>query len=645
MSATSEMSIGRYFMQKHDFSDLEKERIVEELEKDGLIKKIFYENVGSSPIFSSSLKRIKIPGFRPGTKHHTEKSTIQIIQDLRGGKNHSLAWEIYQEAIAEHIEKQQEKLNILLTKVSLFEKNPSSEFLLKTICQNAKIFGVSKKSIKEFYELWGFDRVDNLENLLSLCLKLDTEAISQSRIKELEREVFSLKVIFKDRDEKLDAENTIIKTLQNEVTSLNNSFKNVQLSITQIESSLNSLPISLEEEQKNANDQLKKELSELELGFSKVKSSLEAVSTELSSQGSKIQKIVSTELIKAKQDLEEKVRKTTKDQLNHIDSKLDVKLKDVVELPHEAPQSGKKYISPLTLNSPPKQVHAGKIKEEWKFICIWKKHLEDELEIILPYEQVAILHVLLKCSPSLVFDDDEIFRCWLRVLAWEHFNIETVVSPVWVSESDWENEALHLFGEDNSAFPKIVTMNHYNVALASCYLVPTLKKWDLIHYNPLTKLALIGSTSENRGPSSDLLEFSTYFDQSYFSMDLQYPVFTKENEGLLGKELSHTGVQPDIFRSWILEYKKEDDFNSDIDTIAGMSGFKFPLSLKHHFKKIYKGLNVFFSKDDALIVATQHVLIPWLENFNFEDLNKFIEHIDTCFPKRINYVYYSSEEE
>ena len=43
---------------------------------------------------------------------------------------------------------------------------------------------------------------------------------------------------------------------------------------------------------------------------------------------------------------------------------------------------------------------------------------------------------------------------------------------------------------------KIVTIHHYNVALASCYLVPTLKMWSLQpSFHQLSKLILIESNS------------------------------------------------------------------------------------------------------------------------------------------------------
>jgi hypothetical protein len=174
-------------------------------------------------------------------------------------------------------------------------------------------------------------------------------------------------------------------------------------------------------------------------------------------------------------------------------------------------------------------------------------------------------------------------------------------------------------------------------------LVPTLKMWDLKLRKQLTKIILNGSASESRKPTPDLLEFSTYISQDYYigDLSLQYPLFQNKNKNknFSEKELLHTGVTPETFKSWFSAHDKEIDYNSDIEAVTKLAGIKIPVSLKNHFKEVYKGLNEFFSEEDALIVSIQHILIPWIENFNEISVNHYIEYIDNLFPNRINYIF------
>jgi hypothetical protein len=643
------MTIGSYLMDHHDFSEIEKERITKELNNDSLIKKIFYTNVEKSPIFKHNLKKINIPGFRGGTKQHTEKSIIQITKELTKGKNQDLAWKIYKEVIAEHINNEQENLNKLLENAILIDINQaqSTEYLLKLIAKNSRFYEISKDSFIEFYELWGFERIDNIENILSLRKEVDPSSLVLKLISDIEETVKPLKDQFNIYDKEFEESKKATNVLESNIQSLNILFEEVQSSITNFKLQLDSTSDSYKEKQQKTNDQLKNSLSELELNFSEVKSSLDLVSKEFSSQNNKLQSSLTSGLNKAKQSLKEEIGTLTKDHLSYIDSKLEEKLKDIKKLTHETPKPNIKYVSPLSISTPPKKLKVEKINEEWKFICVWDNYLKKDLDIHLPIQQVAILHILFKCSPSLIFDDDDIFRCWLHVLGWEYFNKDTVVTPLWTSESDWENEAKYLFSEDNIAEPRIITMNHYNVALVSCYLVPTLKMWDLKIRKQLAKIILNGSASESRKPTPDLLEFSTYILKDFYigDLQLQYPLFLNNYKSFSGKELLHTGVNPETFNSWISAQHKEIDYNSDIDAVTKLAGIKIPSSLKNHFKKVYKGLNGFFSEEDALIVSIQHILIPWIENSNEISVSNYIENIDNLFPNRIKYIVCTVDEE
>jgi hypothetical protein len=45
---------------------------------------------------------------------------------------------------------------------------------------------VKPKVVKELYEIWGFERIDNIDELLSLCDKDDPVAHAMKQIKSLD---------------------------------------------------------------------------------------------------------------------------------------------------------------------------------------------------------------------------------------------------------------------------------------------------------------------------------------------------------------------------------------------------------------------------------------------------------------------------
>ena len=122
MSDTSELSIGIFLRFKKDFSNEEKERIVGELKKKGLIQRVFFDNAKDTESFKETVNNIKVPGHSPGRPEHANKALKEVlVNDFTKGtiKQKKICWAIYKSAIAEHLDTKQKKLNELLLNVQL----------------------------------------------------------------------------------------------------------------------------------------------------------------------------------------------------------------------------------------------------------------------------------------------------------------------------------------------------------------------------------------------------------------------------------------------------------------------------------------------------------------------------------------------
>ena len=73
--------------------------------------------------------------------------------------------------MSDYLEKKQKNLDKLIRGVSCDNDSLHSDTLLRMTCENAKQYKVSPEDIKEFYELWIFGRVKNIDEFLALCNK------------------------------------------------------------------------------------------------------------------------------------------------------------------------------------------------------------------------------------------------------------------------------------------------------------------------------------------------------------------------------------------------------------------------------------------------------------------------------------------
>ena len=151
------------------FSSEEKTRLGNLVLKKGMVRSVFLANAMHTDPFKDVVKSIQVKGFSPGRAGHVIGGVERVIaKDLINGvsKNKRICWDIYKWGVVRHVIDNMPILNNLLLKVRAHSDQVSTPDLLRAICKNAKQFDVTQEMVKEFYELWGFDRVEDLDAYL-----------------------------------------------------------------------------------------------------------------------------------------------------------------------------------------------------------------------------------------------------------------------------------------------------------------------------------------------------------------------------------------------------------------------------------------------------------------------------------------------
>ncbi len=170
------------------FSEGERGRIAKLMQQSASCnKKIFYDYAPKTQYVNN----IKIPGQSKGRPAHRQAAVKKIIEGLGGAKEEKEQfWEAYHSTVVDYIQNQQKEIQKLLEEVDYDNPEPSSEDLLRMICENAKKYKVNSEVVEELYELWGgFERVEKIEAILALIENDDSNETGEE-IEQGEEQVF-----------------------------------------------------------------------------------------------------------------------------------------------------------------------------------------------------------------------------------------------------------------------------------------------------------------------------------------------------------------------------------------------------------------------------------------------------------------------
>lgn len=217
-------------------SELESERFLESIrEGRGRPFEVYTThaiNIKEIDIWKFALRRMKISGFRPG------KGNSLVVDRVRDGVcnndpvSKNVFLELYANSVVYWLQKEHPNLNRLLLEREIEGSSNSTDNIVKEILKYAALYEVESEQIEELYELWWFERTENLSDLFSnqeLSFPIVKEIISKSakkqtdKIDDVSKKVDSLELEIEKRNNYLELEEEL-KTLRGAFVDLRNDF-------------------------------------------------------------------------------------------------------------------------------------------------------------------------------------------------------------------------------------------------------------------------------------------------------------------------------------------------------------------------------------------------------------------------------------
>jgi len=488
---TDEVKLGDVaFVDK--LSSSEKTRLSKLLsEPDSLAAKVFTEFAprarGFAPL-AKSLHR-KIHGFRPNSEMYKVRALEFMLHDLARDAAPPSGWVLYQEAIGGYVEKSIPSLHLLMREVDAEKRNLATEEFFLKVCESAQKYSVYDNEVRTLYELWPFERTEELESLIERCPRVD-------RHKGIEDSVLSLKTEMKDLKKSID-QRIVDKSKEIEpaiVAGLVTEQENIQTTLDNHRDEIKNLRLKLEKEYSAS-------LQSLAGDFSEFSSRLENIN-------SKILEIEQNDVVPESNEWNEQVNQTILE-LNESHQKLHHQLDSLTESQNASvwesqlnqatlkiSESHKKLQYQVDLLSElqnaslmdnvvlkgesPFQLLRSAVRKEPNLKS--RSEADFVARLTEPYavseavcNNLKIFHAALVSSPILVTSFPKYVKEWVSAANWESDAISTTASPVWCSVEDWKEELHVLLSSQNNA--AIVTIYNFDIGYLDGYLEPILRAW------------------------------------------------------------------------------------------------------------------------------------------------------------------------
>ena len=504
----------------YPITDAERQRISELMRSERLPNYVFTRYASKTDWYKEGFeKRKQIDGFRKGKGGYHKQAIPILIDHLShpSSPNYQLCWKIYQAAAIKYVQTELPLLDKLLVEVGYDGDENDSSQLLKSICSNAMDYDVTATDVAKFYEVWWLSRVENVDQILSLCAQHDESRVQARAIRklsllldELNKSVVDLTQTFaahstrlaqseamtEKNNQKLSEQQNSITALKEHLANLSTNFSEGANSIAVFEQRLNKLSEALIPLRQQVHDRVTTQA--LKTGIKDLREELRSL----------VDSAHDTQLATLKNETLDFIG----DAINEFDQKLANFSADVETTTARTVGSGaartssSRYESPLFSGLLDQSRLATKPAQELDFLMSWSRDLSG---IGFSHSNEALLayHLILLAS-TVTVTSHKLAKSWINSLGWASFQKQIVATPTWSAEEDWASGVEYLFGDKASKEPKVLFIHNYDIGLVDCYLAPTLLHWavsearkrddhknllDTVHRGNFAELPNIGS--------------------------------------------------------------------------------------------------------------------------------------------------------
>jgi len=568
-----------------DFSDVERERIGQTLGKtDSPQRSILSSNallIRDNDFWRKAQKNFHITGFRDGSQHGKQKVLSKALECARSEPGRA-AWlevgPIYVKAVQIYLEREVPNLYQLLRSED-FVAGPGTqtEQIFRCISRALPMHDATIDEAKELYELWGFERTPQIEEILSsVSIRADdvrrmvAESLSTTR-REIAAAVTTTRSDLMRHLERQASELSMI------ATNLD-ALREHQSNITSQFSELNSKEV----QRRNAPTMPPPEKES--------RRPQERVDAK-DSKGI----IASLETLQGRVD---SLQRQLRDQRTRIDSL--------------GPTSiGKIKVSARELvTTTPKQVI-----ETWSTSFQMYGHgLASR-----PIESGWLLLQIIRRARVVITDKPGMLTSLWKALPGGEIK-QLVASPLWITEQDWK-EGLAFLAEPD-ATPRLLVLLDFDVGIQETYLVPAVLGWMTNPAAPSSnRIVLVPANRELTAVSPRVLEFALLLaqDTSYVQDMERFANAIKDTPPTMDlKQTAASLVSYERLQNAVAE--------RELRRYVSNSGVSLPTAVSENFISLYEGLQSFLSATDSALVAQAAVLLPWVRASRGETVAKAVQN-------------------
>lgn len=556
-----------------EYSDAEKKRLGEAVQIKGTLPfevlNSKYKVIDDKDFWRRLQKKFNVTGFRDGNLGARnivlQRALVQMNKPT--SPTQLDAWQLYKRCAIQFIVDDLPELNRLLLTEDLIEADENFTIrIFKSIKDKTILYNIDYDNISTLYEIWGFERVENFDALM----------MDGGTSPELVRK------LIKNETGKIHSElHSAIKKLQWEtveaLSSQDNKLNDLSLAVSDIEDRLISLDLSLNSQLSLIKDDLSKKQSEPIINSLEVNSKKE---TEID--------LSAHQVITQLQDRVGQISDALKECQNILDKK---------------PQS-KSYTNNSNVSLNPDEILSA-----WTRSCSllgYKNISASFLRIIL--QLIKHSKIVISTKPDPIID-------LFKLFPYSQIRYE-VVSPIWLSQADWQ-ESYDFINEEADG-PRVLVLSDFDVSIQEVALVPALNKF-INNSTSINRVILIPSRPIYQETCVRILESSVIleFDDLWFSNKNKLNSISFENT-LMGVNSVNT--------NYLLSHKivGNPDFERDLKTISTNIGIDLPQRPSQNFINIYSCLED-LPDNEAWRIASEITLLPWVELSRGEAFRKIYE--------------------
>jgi hypothetical protein len=512
-------------------------------------------------------KDLKVHGFRPGypaAREHVLRRMLSSVRDREGSEIGGI-WRFYRNCVIHYVIDDLPELNEVLRNEDLLEDARTLTVrVFASIRRAMPLYKTSNSQVRELYDLWGFDRTDSLDAILT------DESLTSDVVKRLiAREIRSVTTLLKEE----------IGALRDHIIGDLGYRERIVASRDVLQR------IDAIDERIRATEATHERVS----GLCDTVTAIDArVAAIQSSRPAAAPSQQTAELGR----LDDAVR-TLRGRVESISASVNRHQKHLTELGTGA-------------RSLPNRAVTSRDDEPWASVLTRVRSACASAGVTLTSNLAARVAIELLRHARVIVSPRQVLAP-TAILASEPYEKKTcAASPVWIDAADWRDAIT--FISDFSSSPRTCVLLDFDVALQDSYLVPTLRSWIAsIPRFCRHRLILVPADASLEALAPRSMECSLLMSDSADFLALLNRAAPRAGIDRLPEAWSDSPAGYPLSFDEVSYRNSEDEVRRVVENM----GTGLPPQVATRFASILHGLDRLVAEQHALQLASECTLLPW----------------------------------